>query len=52
MRATQHMQIYSVLLLCLFSTFSAAWPWPKWLPELDSLVVRQNDNESKYTLGF
>ncbi|KAG4416640.1 hypothetical protein IFR04_010220 [Cadophora malorum] len=44
MRATQHMQIYSVLLLCLFSTFSAAWPWPKWLPELDSLVVRQNDN--------
>jgi len=38
------MQIYSVLLLCLFSTFSAAWPWPKWLPELDSLVVRQNDN--------
>ncbi|KAL2068396.1 hypothetical protein VTL71DRAFT_16494 [Oculimacula yallundae] len=44
MRATQHIQIYSVLLLCFFSTFSAAWPWPKWLPELDSLVVRQNDN--------
>ncbi|KAK0099620.1 hypothetical protein ONS95_013483 [Cadophora gregata] len=46
MRATQHMQIYSVLLLCLFSTFSAAWPWPKWLPELDSLVVRQDNNEN------
>ncbi|KAH7393598.1 hypothetical protein BKA64DRAFT_695960 [Cadophora sp. MPI-SDFR-AT-0126] len=49
MRATQHMQIYSVLLLCLFSTFSAAWPWPKWLPELDSLVVRQDNNESSST---
>ncbi|KAH7321934.1 hypothetical protein BKA65DRAFT_91283 [Rhexocercosporidium sp. MPI-PUGE-AT-0058] len=44
MRATQHIQIYSIVLLCFLSTFAAAWPWPKWLPELDSLVVRQNDN--------
>ncbi|KAH6698976.1 hypothetical protein DL95DRAFT_381571 [Leptodontidium sp. 2 PMI_412] len=44
MRATQHIQIYSILLLCFLSTFAAAWPWPKWLPELDTLVVRQNNN--------
>jgi len=51
MRASQHLQLYSILFLFL-STFAAAWPWPKWLPEMESLVVRQdngNDNGGKST---
>jgi len=45
MRASRNLQLYSIILLFL-STFTAAWPWPRWLPELDSLVVRQDDNNS------
>jgi len=45
MRASRNLQLYSIILLFL-STFTAAWPWPRWLPELDSLVVRQDDNKS------
>jgi len=45
MRASRNLQFYTIILLFL-STFTAAWPWPRWLPELDSLVVRQDDNKS------
>lgn len=48
---TQRSLVFSILFLVL-ATFSAAWPWPRWLPELDSLVVRQNggDNDGKFCL--
>ncbi|CAD6439949.1 55db521f-8c59-43b5-a31f-d2954f8a6df9 [Sclerotinia trifoliorum] len=47
MRTQRSFQLYSVILLCL-STFVTAWPWPKWLPELDSIiVVRQDDTSSQ-----
>ncbi|KAG0648604.1 hypothetical protein D0Z07_5595 [Hyphodiscus hymeniophilus] len=46
MRAAQNIQLYSLVLL-LLSTFTAAWPWPRWLPDVDSLVVRQNDNSDQ-----
>ncbi|KAG4034320.1 hypothetical protein MFRU_003g02900 [Monilinia fructicola] len=46
MRAQRSFQIYSIILLC-FSTFVTAWPWPRWLPEMNSLiVVRADDNSS------
>ncbi|OWP02639.1 hypothetical protein B2J93_6472 [Marssonina coronariae] len=41
MRTSQHLHLCSILFLFL-ATFSAAWPWPNWLPELNALVVRQN----------
>lgn len=41
MRTSRTLQLYSIIFL-FFSTFTAAWPWPRWLPELDSLIVRQN----------
>jgi len=45
MRTTRSLQLYSIILL--LSTFTAAWPvWPRWLPELDSLVVRADSNNS------
>lgn len=43
MRAAGNLQLYTIILLFL-STFAAAYPWPRWLPELDALVVRQDDN--------
>ncbi|KAH6684211.1 hypothetical protein B0J14DRAFT_555196 [Halenospora varia] len=45
MRAARNLQLYSIILLFL-TTFTAAWPWPRWLPELDTLVVRQNNQNS------
>jgi hypothetical protein len=45
MRAARNLQLYSILLL-LFSTFTAAYPWPRWLPELDALIMRRDDNPS------
>lgn len=47
MRASPTVHVYSIFLLYL-TTFVAAWPlqWPRWLPELDSLVVRQNNGGS------
>ncbi|PBP20275.1 hypothetical protein BUE80_DR008895 [Diplocarpon rosae] len=51
MRSSQHLQLYSILFLFL-ATFSAAWPWPNWLPGLDTLVVRQdsgNQNSASTT---
>jgi len=40
MRISQSLQLYSTLLLFL-SVFTSAWPWPRFLPDIDSLVVRQ-----------
>ncbi|KAF5879228.1 uncharacterized protein Bfra_006434 [Botrytis fragariae] len=45
MRAQRSFQLYSIILLCLF-TFVAAWPWPRWLPEMDSLIVARADSSS------
>ncbi|KAH8596848.1 hypothetical protein B0O99DRAFT_618782 [Bisporella sp. PMI_857] len=45
MRASTNLPLYSLILLFL-STFAVAWPWPRWLPELDSLVVRQDSGDS------
>ncbi|TAQ86281.1 hypothetical protein B7494_g5402 [Chlorociboria aeruginascens] len=35
--------------LLFFSTFTIAYPWPKWLPELDALVLRQDTTSSSST---
>lgn len=45
MHASRNLQLYSIIFLFL-STFAAAWPWPRWLPELDSLIVRQDSGNS------
>ncbi|KAI9646687.1 hypothetical protein NHQ30_004684 [Ciborinia camelliae] len=45
MRAQRSFQLCSIILLC-FSTFAAAWPWPRWLPEMDSLIVARADASS------
>lgn len=46
MRASRSFQLYSILLLYL-SAYAAAWPiWPRWLPELDSIIVRRQDNNN------
>jgi len=50
MRAALHLRLYSILFLYL-STFAAAWPWPRWLPELDSLVVRQDNGDNSSSAG-
>lgn len=42
MRSTTSFLIYATF-LALLSTFTAAWPWPSFFPEIDSLVVRAND---------
>jgi hypothetical protein len=47
MQTSRNIHLYSILFLCL-STFAAAWPWPRWLPELDSLIVRQNNNSESH----
>lgn len=44
MRTSQSL-VFSIVFL-LFTTFTAAWPWPRWLPELESLVPRQDNNDS------
>ena len=41
MHTSRNLQLYSIIFL-LLSTFTTAWPWPRWLPELDSLIVRQD----------
>jgi len=45
MRTSTNLHLCSVLLL-LLTTFTAAWPWPRWLPEIDSLIVRQENNQN------
>jgi hypothetical protein len=47
MRASRTLSIYSIFLLYI-ATFAAAWPlnWPRWLPELDSLIVRQDNSNN------
>lgn len=50
MRASRTFQLQTVVLLYL-TTFAAAWPimhWPRWMPELDSLVVRQDSSSSAF----
>lgn len=44
MRTSQTFQVHTILLLYL-TTFAAAWPlhWPRWLPEMDTIIV-QRDN--------
>jgi hypothetical protein len=49
MRTSRSTLLYSVILL--LPTFTAAWPWPKFLPDLDSLIVQRdntNSTSSKY----
>ncbi|KAI9049281.1 hypothetical protein LZ554_007128 [Drepanopeziza brunnea f. sp. 'monogermtubi'] len=43
-------QFFSLLFLFL-AGLSAAWPWPEWMPDMDSLMVRQDtgDNEAQAT---
>ncbi|CZR59244.1 related to AGA1 A-agglutinin anchor subunit [Phialocephala subalpina] len=49
MRASRSFQLYSILLLYL-SAYAAAWPiWPRWLPELDSIIVRRQDSNTTAT---
>lgn len=31
-------------LLIVFTTFTAAWPWPRILPDVDSLIVRRQED--------
>ncbi|KFZ18193.1 hypothetical protein V502_04219 [Pseudogymnoascus sp. VKM F-4520 (FW-2644)] len=45
MRSTTSFLIYATFLV-LLSTFTAAWPWPSFFPEIDSLIVRADDNQS------
>lgn len=37
-------QLFTAVLLFL-TTFTTAFPWPNFLPDIDSLMVRQNDND-------
>jgi len=48
MRTSRSLQIYSLLFI-LLATFTAAWPWPRWLPERDSLIVARQDSQSSNT---
>ncbi|OBT65784.1 hypothetical protein VE03_03297 [Pseudogymnoascus sp. 23342-1-I1] len=45
MRSTTSFLIYATFLV-LLSTFTAAWPWPSFFPEIDSLVVRADNAQS------
>ncbi|KAI9738119.1 MAG: hypothetical protein M1818_005547 [Claussenomyces sp. TS43310] len=36
----------SLVLLFLFATSTSAWPWPRFLPELDALIVRETSETS------
>jgi hypothetical protein len=40
MRTSRGFLLYSTFLV-LFSTIASAWPWPKFLPDLDSIIVRR-----------
>src|SRR5271170_3951462 len=55
MRISQSLQLYSTLLLFL-SVLTSAWPWPRFLPDIDSLVVRggngQSSNSGSGSTGF
>jgi len=42
MRTLHSVLLYSVILLFL-PIHTAAWPWPKFLPALDSLIMRRDD---------
>lgn len=44
MGSSRPLVLFTTILL-LFTAFSSAFPWPKFLPEIDSLVVRQNNND-------
>ncbi|TVY14096.1 hypothetical protein LARI1_G007620 [Lachnellula arida] len=48
MRTSGSLPIYSLLFI-LLTTFTAAWPWPRWLPERDSLMVVRRDDSSSNT---
>jgi len=51
MRAAGNLQIHAIILLFL-TTFTAAWPlWPRWLPDLDSLVARQNSGSGSSSVN-
>jgi hypothetical protein len=39
---SQNLLLYTTFIL-LLSTFAAAWPWPRFLPEIDALIVRRQD---------
>lgn len=41
---TSRSQLFTIIFL-VFTTFTTAWPWPRWLPELDALVVRQESSD-------
>lgn len=45
MRSTTSFLIYATFLV-LLSTFTAAWPWPSFFPEIDTLIVRADDDQS------
>lgn len=52
MRASRTFQLQSIVLLYL-TAFAAAWPlqWPRWLPDLDSLIVRQDSGGNSTATG-
>jgi hypothetical protein len=45
MRISQFLQLYSTLFLFL-SVLTSAWPWPRFLPDVDSLIVRRQNGGS------
>jgi hypothetical protein len=45
MRISQSLQLYSTFIL-LLSVLTSAWPWPRFLPDIDSLIVRQQGGDS------
>lgn len=45
MRTTTSILITTTFLL-LLSTFASAWPWPRFLPEMDAIIVRRQDADS------
>ncbi|KAK3313791.1 hypothetical protein B0H66DRAFT_361522 [Apodospora peruviana] len=49
MKATRSVGQLAVVLLSLTPVVSASAAWPRWLPELDALVVRQNEDTSSPT---
>jgi len=51
MHTSRNLKYYSIIFLFL-STFTTAWPWPRWLPELDSLIVRQNSGDGTSASKF
>lgn len=43
MMASRTLRVFSIILLFL-STLTSAWPWPRWLPGVDTLIVRRADD--------